>query len=390
MTRAAWRAFILAGLSVSNLLGPADPAQIERVFREGERALAEKRYEEAAKAYEQLLKLDAGSAEARARLGMIYFQQGQFERAIPALRHALKLKPSLSNADVLLAASLCELGKYSEALPGLERGFHKGGDPALRRLAGLQLLRAHTGLQQDRKAVDVALEMSQLYSKDPEVLYHAGKIFGNYAYLTMRTLSDLAPESEWTIQAIAESQESQGAYDQAILRYRRLVALAPRRPGIHYRLGRALLQQSEKNGDEAVREFKQELEIDPTNANASYELGVIHYRQAQYDKAEAAFKLALHYYPDFQEAEVGLGRALIALRKPSSAVDHLQRAVLLNANDEVAWYTLSRAYRDLGNTAAQQKALAEFQRLRNARSQQEAVRLERAVTKQDVDPETKD
>jgi hypothetical protein len=42
--------------------------------------------------------------------------------------------------------------------------------------SGLQLQRAYTGLRQDDKAVEVALELTRAFPKDPEVLYHAGRL----------------------------------------------------------------------------------------------------------------------------------------------------------------------------------------------------------------------
>jgi tetratricopeptide (TPR) repeat protein len=391
--RLALRSGLLFLAAASGLAAQAaDPSLLQKYFEEGEMALAQKRYTDAAKAYERLRQLDPSSAEVHARLGLIYFQAREFAQAVPVLRQAIKLKPGLPNLDVLLGASLSELGRQKEALPGLEKGFWHTADVTIRRMAGLQLQRAYTGLGQDGNAVVVALELSRAYPDDPEILYHAGQLFGNYAYLTMRRLSQVAPESIWTIQAIGEAQESQGALDLALSRYRQVAALDPRRAGIHYRIGRVLLarlQQNKGNAEdaaEAVREFSRELAVDPTNANAAYELGVAHYRSAQFDQARQAFEQALKQYPDFQEAEVGLGRTLLALRKPDAALEHLRRAVQLNSQDEVAHYHLSRAYRELGKQAEEQKAMAEFRRLRSERSQQEAVLAQRAVTKQEVDP----
>jgi tetratricopeptide (TPR) repeat protein len=174
-----------------------------------------------------------------------------------------------------------------------------------------------------------------------------------------------------------------------------VIALAPRRPGIHFRLGRALLlrwQQTggrEEDAAEAMREFEQELEIDPTNANAAYELGVAHYRRGQFEKAREAFAKALTNYPEFQEASVGMGRTLLALGKADMALTHLRKAIALKPEDEVPHYHLSRAYRELGNAAGQQKAMAEFRRLRSRRSEQEPVLAQETVTRQEVDADVK-
>jgi tetratricopeptide (TPR) repeat protein len=363
----------------------------ERLYQQGEQALAEHRYEDAEQAYEKLRRLAPGAAEVHAKLGVIYFQQGKFQQALPVLRQALKLKPALPNVDTLLAMSLSELGQYKEALPGLERGFHKTADAALRRMSGLQLERAYTGLQQDSKAVEVALEMNRLYPNDPEVLYQAGKLYGNYAFLTMRKLAEVAPDSTWRHQAAGEAYESEGSYNRAVEEYRKVLSANPGRAGIHFRVGRSLLERGRRNNTdeqaEASKEFEQELELDPTNANAAYELAEIWRKGGQLEKARALFETALRYYPDFEEAHVGIAAALISLARQNEALPHLQQAISLNPADEVAYYRVSQVYKALGNEADQQKALLEFRRLRALQSKQDAERRE--VTKQEAEPEEK-
>ena len=66
--------------------------KLQRYAQDGEKALAEGRYDEAAQAYEKLRELAPNMAEAHARLGLIYFQQGRFEQAVPSLRQAIRLK----------------------------------------------------------------------------------------------------------------------------------------------------------------------------------------------------------------------------------------------------------------------------------------------------------
>lgn len=380
----------LAGSCI--LAQQSNAALLQRYSEEGEKALAEQRYDEAAKSYEQLRQLAPTTAEVHARLGLIYFQQRNFTQAVPALRQALKLKPALPNTDILLAMSLSELGRYEEALTGLQKGFRQSADTTLRRLTGLQLQRAYTGLQRDREAVEVALELTRLYPDNPEVLYHTGRLFANYAYLTTVKLSSVAPNSVWMHQAAGEAYESQGQLELAIKEYRDVLTLDPNRPGIHFRLGRVLLSRSgtQDSGAEAMKEFEQELQIDPTHANAAYELGEIRRKIGEFDKAREFFALALKHYPDFEEAHIGLGRVLITLEKANLALPHLQKAISLNAQNEVSYYQLAQAHKALGQVAEQQKALAQYRRLQDQKSpQQDSVTaLPRQVTKQKLDSKT--
>jgi tetratricopeptide (TPR) repeat protein len=363
-----------------------------RYSEQGQKALAEGRFAEAEQAFEQLARLEPGIAEVHANLGLIYFQERKFDLAVPALRRALKLKPSLSKTDALLAMSLSEIGHFKEALPGLERGMRTSNDPEIKRMCGLQLERVYTGLQRDSDAVKVALELNRLYPDDPEVLYHNGKIVGNFAFLTMQKLGQVAPNSVWRHQAAAEAYESQGSYTSAIGEYREVLELEPRRPGVHYRLGRALLSRSHQmnsteDAAEAEKEFQQELDLDPANANAAYEVGEARRKAGQFEDAQHLFERAVSAHPEFEEAQVGLAAALIALHKPADALLHAQKAVELRAEDEAAWYRLVQVHRALGNTAEQQAALAKFNQLHQKAKHREDAPSSSAdeVTKQEVD-----
>jgi tetratricopeptide (TPR) repeat protein len=369
-----------------------DPAVLQQHAKDGERALAEGRYADAQKAYETLRQLSPGTAEIHARLGLIYFQQGLFSDAIPPLREAIRLKAGLPKVDTLLAMSLSELGKYEEALPVLTRAFSQSADPVLQRMAGLHLQRTYTGLGRDQDAVEVALRLSRLHPNDPEVLYHSGRLFANFAYQQTMRLAAVAPDSVWLHQAAGEANESEGLYDAAVAEYRQVLAVAPRRPGLHFRLGRALLGRSEggsrsEDVEEARKAFESELRIDPSNANAAYELAEIYRKAADFEPAREYFERALKHYPAFENALVGLGRTLITLGRPVEALPYLQAAVKRGPDNEVAYYQIANAYRVLGRTAEQQAALAEFTRLRSlsARRTMTVRQVKSDVTPQELD-----
>jgi len=153
-----------------------------------------------------------------------------------------------------------------------------------------------------------------------------------------------------------------------------VLRLAPERPGAHFRIGRVLLAQSQQQGADASglitqarQQFEAELHRDPTNANAAYELGELQRKAGELDRAVESFGAAVRSDPGFAEALVGLGRTLTALNRGAEAVPVLERATTLDPENDVAFYQLSQAYGAVGNTTAQQTALATFQRLRATR-----------------------
>ena len=311
----------------------------------------------------------------------------------PALRQAIKLKPALPNVSALLAMSLSELGQFQEALPGLERAFKQPSDTALRRAAGLQLQRAYTGLARDADAVGVALQLTRLYPDDPEILYHASRLHANFAFVTLRSLAAVR-DSLWVHLAAGEANESQGVLEAALKEYRAVVVLDPKRPGLHFRIGRVLLARAERNPDAAVEAegvygVRRGARQRPDQRQCRLRSGGDPSQGRRCPAgAPTLFETALAHYPDFEEALVGLGRTLIVLEQPALAIARLKRAIALNPKSEVAYYQLAQAHRALGDTAAQEKALATFEQLRSAaeRPTAAATPARSEVTKQKLDP----
>ena len=238
------------------------------------------------------------------------------------------------------------------------------------------------------------MRLSRLYPDDPEVLYHTGKLFANFAYVQTMKLAEVAPDSVWLHQAAGEANESQGLYDAALREYRQVLTVAPRRPGIRFRIGHALLARA--NGDtsggdaaEARKAFEEELALDPTNANAAYELAELHRKAGELDAARTLFEQAVAHDAAFEHALVGLGRTTIALGRPANALTPLKAALSVNPQNEVAWYQLAQAYRALGNAGEQDRALAEFTRVRGLAARRTAVPdVKRDVTPQLLDPKS--
>jgi tetratricopeptide (TPR) repeat protein len=335
---------------------------------EGKRALAQGHFATAQADYEKLAKLEPGVAEVHATLAAIYFQQREYDETIREIRLAQKLKPSLPKLDSLLGLSLAETGQPSLALPGLEKGFKQSSDTEIRRMCGLQLLRVYAALQRDSDAVETALALNRYYPDDPEVLYHTGRIYGNQAYVVMMKLHDKAPNSIWMLQAQGEANESQKNYEAALAAFKNVLELDPRRPGVHYRMGRIYLSRfrelaKQEDKEAAAAEFESELKVDPDNGNAQYELGVIADQEGRLDVARQQFEQVLLRYPDFEEALVALGGCYLELSNPTEALSPLERAAKLRPDDEVVWYRLSRAQRATGKMDAAAKSMAEFRKI---------------------------
>jgi tetratricopeptide (TPR) repeat protein len=325
-------------------------------------------YAAAEEDFQRLAQMDPDIAEIHATLAAICFKRREYDRAVREIHTALRLKPGLPKLESLLGLSLGEEGRFSEALPYLEGGFRQTSDPDVRRMCGLELLRVYTNLERDSDAVEISLALNRLYPDDPEVLYHTGRIYGNFAYETMEKLHDTAPNSIWMLQAQGEANESENDWEAAIIAFNHVLTLEPGRPGIHYQLGRVYLGRFRNAGnpqdrDEAIGEFNAELANDPRNGNAAYELAYLQAEGGNSSAAAAQYENLIGMYPNFEEALVGLAGIDLSIQKANQAVPLLDRAVKLRPDDEVAWWRLAQADRVAGNREGQQKALATFNRL---------------------------
>lgn len=384
---------VVVGICV--LFVSASPAhgqtEAERYAALGQQALAQGQFTEARINFEQLAKLQPGMAEVHATLAVIHFKLREYEDAVSEVRSAQKLNPSLPRLTSLLGLSLAELGQFSDAVPRLEKGFKYTAEPEVRRMCGLQLLRAYTGLGKDAEAVQTSVELNKLYPDDPEVIYNTGRIYGNIAFNLMGKLHDKAPNSVWTWQAQGTADEGQKDFDAAIEDFNHVLTLEPQREGTHFRLGRiyeARFEQSHKADDReaAKHEFVAEFSIDPNNVDASYELAQMNADDKNLDDARRQFEAVVARFPDFEQALVGLGGVYLQSKMADKAVGTLQRATKLDATDEVAWYRLAEAERAVNNREAALKADETFRALHAASGSGNKLAQAADVTPQKLGP----
>lgn len=378
MGRSVSAVCLIVNVSLLALLAGAPGAaqnpdqQARAAYAAGEKAFAGQRYAEAAEAYQKAASLRPQIAELHAKLGVARLFNRECGAAVKAFQEALRRKPELETAKTLRALCLSELGRYREAAPGLEKGFESPPNyEGMKRALGLALQRTYLALGRDAGAARITAELHSLYPQDPEVLYHASRAYSDLSLLSSRALSEVAPDSVWAHQALGEAYESRQFFELAANEYRQALAKDPQRPGLHFRLGKALLGQAGDPGaaDEALAYFQKELEINPSHTGAAYELGEIYRRKTQFDKALKYFERALQNRPEFEETHIAMGQTLFEMKDLQRARKHLEKAVELNAENETSRYVLARVYRELGDREAQREQLRHYRRLREQEKQ---------------------
>jgi tetratricopeptide (TPR) repeat protein len=247
--------------------------------------------------------------------------------------------------------ALAENGHCKEALPLLKKEIHQATDKDLKKRIGLDGL--HCAMTHDLpyEALDFLIVLSRDFPRDPEVLYAATHA---YSDLSMRASQDLAHEAPFSFQVHllnAEALELQGRWDEAAVEYRRILEINPMQPGIHARLGRALLSKphpSPTEVEQAGKNFQEELEIDPKNAVAEFVLGQLAADANDSATAIRHFTRATKLDAGFSEAYLGLGTALNSAKQFTEAIPPLEDYEKIAPDSPTGHYQLAVAYAGAG------------------------------------------
>jgi Flp pilus assembly protein TadD len=118
------------------------------------------------------------------------------------------------------------------------------------------------------------------------------------------------------------------------------------------------------------RNFRNQLEaamLNPHDADAYYQLGLIYQQRRQYDEAAASFRRAIEIYPQEADAHLQLGRVLRARGALTEALGHFETALKLDRDvaRQEGWRDLGGALVDLGRP---QDAIEPLERYTNHRS----------------------
>jgi tetratricopeptide (TPR) repeat protein len=124
--------------------------------------------------------------------------------------------------------------------------------------------------------------------------------------------------------------------------------------------------EEEASGDlaSAKQHYGRSIELNPSIAESHYLLGDVLYREGNdYPRATKFLQQAIDLAPDFTDAYLRMGSALIAMEKYSDAEITLNRAVKTAPDDSRLYARLITCYRKEGQQEKLQEAVATLSRL---------------------------
>jgi tetratricopeptide (TPR) repeat protein len=95
--------------------------------------------------------------------------------------------------------------------------------------------------------------------------------------------------------------------------------------------------------DAAIAPLQRTLQLDATNFEAAFNLGVVYIQKQQLEPAAAALRQSVTIYPEFARGHRALGETLLYQNKLDDAIAELRRAVELAPQEPIMHGSLAKA-----------------------------------------------
>ena len=300
-------------------------------LKQTQEALAKGDLSAAKEQLSQALQADNNDVDAHSLLGYILGQEGDFASALPHLERAVALRPGSAEVHYNHGAALWYSGSKQKAILELEASIRL--DPSA--AASYALL----GIAQ-RERGDLAgsrLSLERAIALSPTTA--ANFIDLGIVFLRQGQLDRALAQFEAGLNAA--SPDPTPDWDGAATGLRETLAKNPQAE-VHNVLG-LLLGRKGASSDEVLAEFREALRLQPANAEAHNNIGLVLAQTGEDEKAVPEFREALKIRPDYADAHANLGAALL-LSDGEQAINELEKAIALNPTLVTAQFNLSEAY----------------------------------------------
>jgi tetratricopeptide (TPR) repeat protein len=350
--------------------------QVQQLYAEAKSAQQQGDSNAAIEKYRAMIRLAPHLAAAYNNLGMLCFNQHDYAQAAQVLERGLRLNPEMPTASALLGLSYYELGENQKAEPLLQRAVRTNPSDE-----NLQLSLAHVQLNLGKS--DEATRSLQTYLKqnprDQQAWYLLGKTYLQLSEDALGKVNKIDPNSFVAHEVAGEIDQSMRNYDGALVEFKKAVDLAPQEAGTHLRLANAYWVMGK--WDSAQAEFRTELGIDPNDCLARWKLA--NSMLEANGSANAALddlNQSIQRCPSLMQAHVDRARVLIRLGRQNDALPDLLLAEKNSADEPSIHFFLASVYRAEGRAAEAKQELHIYGELQREASQAVATQANEAIT----------
>lgn len=352
---------ILAMLLVAAGVASAQSASPEQIFHDAVAAQQRGDDELAVRKYQELLKRYPEAVEARANLGAALSKLGRYDEAIEQYKAAL-LKNANTALRLNLALAYYKKGAMREAVDQFSI-LHKAepGDPRIATLLG----DCYSRLGRDDDAIAVLAPLDAAHPEDLAVawllgssLIRAGHRRDGLERVDRVARQGNSPEAYLLAgQTALKLNEFERARDYADGAWR----LNPQLPGVLTLRGTALSYLGDNEG--AIAALRKAVEADPKDFEAQLGLGAVMHTERDLDGAREHLQIALRLKPDSNLALYEWARLERTEGKVEEAVKDFEKVVRGDPNWAQPHVELAALYFRLNRQADGDRERAVFDRL---------------------------
>ena len=350
--------FALAALHAANTFAQI-PADTSSRASEAARAMSEHRYDDAARAYRELLRAHPDEPGLLANLGMALAMGGHEAEAVAPLERALALNPKLTNARMFLGSSYLAIDEPKKAVDALKQALSQQPSSLENRR---MLAEAYAASGRAADALAELRRITEIAPRDPAGWFALGHAYNGVAQDAMATFNDKAEDLPWRQLLLADALAEDGRLTDAFALYRSTLEQLAAMVSIHDSIARIYEQTA--HADWAARERSQG--VLPPSACATHkplcEFRAARYRSAlttalgqtdaesRYWSARAAAELAraafkqLDTLPDSRERRLIRATLARGQRRYPDAVRELEAALKLAPRDPELLAELGTTY----------------------------------------------
>ena len=351
-------------------------AAVRSAFERGGAAMRAGDMVGAEREFRTVVSLAPDMAEAHLDLGLVLGREGKGAEAVLSLRRAVALDQKLPSAHMFLGIFLYQGGDREGAVRALKQELALSGKnvEALTWLGIVELADGHPEL-----AVQPFDEAVELTPDDLTLLEYRGRAHNLTARDSYARMARIDPDA-WQVHKI--NGELLAAYAEAdktreaIKEFNAAIARQPGNPDLYEELGDEQRKVNDLAG--ARTAYEKGMELSPGNAVAMYNLGSTEVELGDFAAGVPLLERVMEVYRSTPVAQYYLGRGLAGLGKDAEAAGWLEKSAAADPTGEIgkrSEYELVRVYRRLHRAADGEKALAEYNRLREAQEKAGAAQV---------------
>jgi tetratricopeptide (TPR) repeat protein len=332
----------------------------------GHSFLAEGRLLEAQEAFQKVVAAeDDEFLDALLHLGIIQLRLGFARQAVALLRRYLRKAGESASEEAwrYMAHAYFQADQYAAAMRACRRALeHDGDDPDVYELMG-QI----AGSQEHWSAAERHLRKALEINRDAaSSWFHLGWVFENkgdraQAAQAFRNAIQRDPEGSDAYHALGRLYTEEGRREEALVLFEKALELAPTDANILNSLGWLYAQLG--SYEEALGCYTRALQAEPESAMLRANVGALYLQMGRREDAERELRLVLELDSDEQataNAHYFLGILARSRQNARKVIEHMEQALLHDANLGAAWFRLGESMLEEGDLAQARRALERY------------------------------